>query len=300
MTISPLSTLSPSLAKAFKGTNLEGRETELFEALAPHIAEEFERLYQEERSTQPLTRFQAEDLESDQLTGQITSPTASQVKVINQLIGWESSADEWLVVPYMASNNLVDFDYRRWHRDAIVGMGLTFKGRPLIFDHAWGDSEKAAAFIFESKLVTEESTTKDILNGGGFAKFNREIIKDEGYIWLYLAAAVPKDSDTAEAILSRRYNDCSTGSMLRQPTLYCPNCSKQKGRMVSFYEKDKNDDYVCPHLIPSNFMFYLVSMYGIDDAEFADYAILSGEYHEAVELSNCNRGALPAASVLRA
>ncbi|MEM8894173.1 MAG: hypothetical protein AAGC88_06330, partial [Bacteroidota bacterium] len=167
MTIS-LDTVSPSLVKAFKGTSLEGQEAQLFEALAPHIAKELERIYQQERAVQPLTRLQAEDLDSNQLTGQITSPTASQMRTINQLVGWESSADEWLVVPYQASNNLVDFDYRRWHRDAIIGMGLTFKGRPLIFDHAWGDSEKAAAFIFESKLVTEESTSKDILNGGGF------------------------------------------------------------------------------------------------------------------------------------
>ena len=314
MPTSPLSTVSPSLSEAFKSTGsssslaaeqavrvaFKGLDTEeIVHKLSPELAQQLEQLLKQEGASESLTRFEPEDLESSQLTGQITNPTSAQLRKINEMVGWTSSAEDWIIVPYQASNNLVDFDYRCWHRDAIVGMGLTYPGRPLIFDHAQYDSEKSAAFILESKLVTDESTDKKTLNGGGFGKYNREIIRDQGYIWLYLSAAVPVHSDTAEGILSRRYNDCSTGSILRGAILYCPNCSKDKGREVSFYEKDKNDEYVCPHLIPSNFMFWLVEAYGIEDADFADYAILTGNYHEAVELSNCNRGALPMASIWR-
>lgn len=228
----------------------------------------------------------------------IEEPTTAQLSTINELIGRESSAEEWLIVPYMASNNFVDVDYRRWHKNALVGMGLTYKGRPLILDHAWGNSDKTVSFIFDAKLVTDEQTSNSILNAGGFAKFNKQILKNEGYVWLYLAAAVAKTSDAADAIMNRQYQDCSTGSDLQGAYMICPNCSEVKGREVTFTERDKNDEYICPHDIPSRFMHRIAQVYGID-ANFADYATLNGVHHEAVELSNCIRGALPAAGILR-
>ena len=116
-----------------------------------------------------------EDEETD-LDTHIGEPTPKQLKEINTLISRESEAEEWLVVPYRASDNLVDLDYQKWHPSAVAMMGMTFKGRPLMLDHAWGNSDKAFAFIFDSKLIQEESASRDILNAGGFEKLNKKII----------------------------------------------------------------------------------------------------------------------------
>ncbi len=237
-----------------------------------------------------------EDLEVD-LDTHIGTPSKSQLKRINKLVGRETESEEWLVVPYHASNNFVDLDYRKWHPSALVQMGSTFIGRPLLLDHQWGNSDKAVAFIFDSKLVSEQPD-KETLNKGGWSKFNREITKSEGYQWLYLCAAIAVNSPAAKLIQDRAYNDCSTGSILRQPYLVCPNCSKKQGREVEFNEIDEKGEVICDHMVPSQFMLYVNEAYDLG-WKFADYSILGAGHHEAVELSNCNRGCLPAASVIR-
>ena len=227
----------------------------------------------------------------------IGAPSAKQTDLIQEFVGREIDPEDWVVVPYMASNNFIDFGYRRWHLDILVQMAKGFPGRPLLLDHDWYESDKAVAFLFDAKLVKDLEVSDETLNGGDFAEFNQQILDEEGYVWLYLCAAIPKNEDDAQAILNRKFNDCSTGSILKNPRLICPNCTAEKGREIGFFDRDKNDEYICPHLVPSNFMFWL--MEGREDVQFADYAILTAEHHEAIELSNVNRGALPAASVIR-
>ena len=240
---------------------------------------------------------ESDDDSDDDLDTHIGEPTESQFKVIQEMTNADTSPEDWVVVPFAASNNLVDLGYRRWHQNVLQQMAQGFKGRPHILDHDWYDSEYAVSFIFDVKLVNDSETDPEVVEMGGFGDFNREIIDAEGYTWIYMCAAIAKSHDAAQAIMTRRYNDCSTGSILNNPRMICPNCSKEHGRDVDFYEKDKNNEYVCPHLIPSRFMFWL---YGDDsNVQFADYAILDADHHEAVELSSCTRGALPAASVIR-
>lgn len=225
----------------------------------------------------------------------IGTPSDTQFKKIQALTGVESSPEEWMVVPLHASNNLVDLGYRRWHKNVLEQMANTFVGRPHILDHEWYDSEYAVSFIFDCQLVTSEPTD-ELLQMGGFEEYNKKIVEKEGLHWVFMNVAVSKNHDAAEAIASRRYNDCSTGSILTNPKYICPNCSEDLGRDVSFHEKDDNGRYICPHMIPSRFAFWL---YDGDDVKFADYAILNADHHEAVEISSCIRGALPGASVIR-
>ncbi|MEO1522822.1 MAG: hypothetical protein AAFU78_18870, partial [Cyanobacteria bacterium J06633_2] len=70
------------------------------------------------------------------------------------------------------------------------------------------------------------------------------------------------------------------------------------GREVDFYEKDKEGNYICPHMPPTPWNRWLASYFGDDDINWSDYYILDGASDE-VELSFCVEGALPAASVLR-
>ena len=186
----------------------------------------------------------ADDIEDDDLDTHIGTPSESQFKAIQQLTNSETSAEDWMVVPFVASNNLVDLGYRRWHPNVLRQMAQGFVGRPHILDHDWYDSESAVSFIFDVKLINDSDTDSKTVEMGGFGDYNREIIEKEGYTWVYMCAAIAKTHDAADAISTRRYNDCSTGSILNQPRMICPNCSKEHGREVDFYERDKNNEYV--------------------------------------------------------
>lgn len=242
-----------------------------------------------------------DDIKDSDFGANLSTPNDAQLALINQHIGWESKAEDWVTINYLASNNLVDLGYRRWHLNILYQMALGFAGRPFIFDHDWYDSDQAISFIYNTALVRDSDTDEETLNLGNFGEFNRQIVDEEGYVWLMLSVAIARDSEVAKGILERKYNDCSTGSILNNPVYICPNCTRDEGREVGFYEYEEdekgNKRYKCPHLIPSRWMFYY---FGDDDGvQFADYAILNAEYHEPIELSSCTRGALPAASVIR-
>ena len=249
----------------------------------------------------------AEESEDDELDMHIGEPTPRQLKLINNLVGRESDTSEWLVVPFQASNSLVDFSLRRWHPTSVIDMALTAIGRPILMDHDWYSAKDASVgTIFDCSIVIDSEAPEDVIKGGGYEEYNREIIEDEGYQWLYLCAAIAKNSVAAEGILSRRLSDCSTGSTLSQPYMICPDCSKEHGRDVSFFErtenaKGKKGDFLCPHLIPSKWMLDFISMYGEEgeDYNFAKYCTLGAARNELIENSLVNRGALPAARVIR-
>jgi hypothetical protein len=229
----------------------------------------------------------------------IGEPTAVQLKKINALLGGEETeAKDWLVVPYMASNNLVDHDYRRWHISTMFQFATQFIGKPNILDHSQYKAESGVGFIFQALVVQDKTAPAAVVNGGGFGKLNKKIIAEEGYVWLYLASAIPAGTEAATRIKARRYNSCSTGSLVKDPFLVCPNCSAEKGREVTFYETTEDGKYVCPHLVPSSWAKQFVAMYD-EKVNFADYAIFGGLTNEPVEHSICVAGALPAAQIIR-
>jgi hypothetical protein len=255
------------------------------------------------------TQTISEEAESDDgeetLDLHIGVPTSKQLQMINELIGTESSADEWLVVPFQASNCTIDYSLRRWHPSTTLQLAMTAIGRPILLDHLWGDSRASVGTIFDSKIIIDSTAPEDVIKAGGYEEYNREIVEQEGYQWLYLCAAIARNSEAAEGILTRRHQDCSTGSVLSEPFMICPDCTKEHGREVSFYEQTRDAKgkaaFTCNHLIPSKWMLDMVAMYGEDGEEFnfARYCTLGGMRNEMIETSLCNRGALPAASIIR-
>jgi hypothetical protein len=249
----------------------------------------------------------SDDDSDDGLDLHIGIPTSKQFETISKMTAIESSPEDWVVVPFHASNSCIDYSLRRWHRNTAIQMGLTMVGRPILMDHDWSSAKNSAAggFIFDAKVIIEPEAPEEVLRGGGYEEYNREIVAQEGYQWLYLCAAFSKTADAAEGIKSRKFNDCSTGSVLSKPYMICPDCSQEHGRDVSFFEKSSDakgkSTFTCNHLVPSKWMLDMVAMYGEDGEEFnfAKYCILGGERNEGIELSLCNRGALPAASVIR-
>ena len=122
---------------------------------------------------------------------------------------------------------------------------------------------------------------------------------------------MPKNSEAAEAISSRKYVDSSTGTILHSPVFICPDCTRDHRKenpgskaSISFTDYRTNEkgrkEALCPHLIPSRFMFSWFDESELAEMNFARYAVLtSATTSKFVENSICVQGCLPKAGVLR-
>ena len=232
-------------------------------------------------------------------SSKIAPPDASQLKEINRLTGQEWEADDWLCAECHMSDCLVDKTDQAWHPDVLRQMQATCDGNPLVTDHRWS-ADNSKGFLIHPKLYIDEKPRKQTLNLIGKGDYNKKIVKrDGGMICLSATICVRSDSEAAQMIRDRNWQNLSTGGKIKSVQYICPNCTEQKGREVGFYEKDKNDDYVCPHVMRSPWIEYAMANGYIDaDLPVADYTLVNGEYY-SVELSFVLSGALPAASIQR-
>lgn len=236
---------------------------------------------------------------SQTLDIQMGMPTDSQMETILEFTDHESSATDWYVMAFRASDNLIDRSNYRWHSNVQRQMGIDFSGKSLILDHKHSASN-VVGFLASPKMVIESAASPEVLGALGREEHNQEIIRtDGGYVWLYVMGVLEANHPAVADVKSRRFNDVSTGSSLSEVRRICPNCSRDKGREVDFFEEDKNGDYACPHMIPDPFSRMLWSMFGEgQDPNWADYCTLDGR-SESIELSFCLEGMLPGAAVLR-
>lgn len=234
--------------------------------------------------------------ESSNNSKSLSVPNASQLAKINDAIGWESEANNWLIVNFRASDNLVNRSYRKWHKNVLSLMEEKSVGNPLLLDHEWFESNSGCGFIINSELKTSQKAPE--LQKLGYEEINQKIIAKEGYIELILTAAIPNiesNKKWIEAIKNRVINSCSTGGEISGAKLICPNCSEVHGREITFNELDKFGNHICPHWLPNP---YTLEVAETDDIEVADYIELNGNY-ENLELSICHIGNLPNAKVIR-
>lgn len=235
----------------------------------------------------------------------IGPPDDEQLRQIIKLTGVESSADQWIVAGVHASNNLLDRSDRRWALNILAGMGMNFVGRPLICNHSWGDVNESRGLVISSALVKDDASIvpESMLSGAGAEEYNKEIIEKEGLVWLYLCVAIPRSSAAAEMIVTRSANDVSTGSILHSAYLRCPNCERSSNgkevRMDTYTEDSRgNKIFDCDHLAGSSFLKQVLGE-EYQNYNFSDYTILSAESTTSIELSLCQAGCLPKASVIR-
>jgi hypothetical protein len=224
-----------------------------------------------------------------------SEPSDNQLKKINEFIGWESEASNWMIVNFRASDNLVNRSYRKWSLNVLELMRIKCIENPLLVDHEWDNSDCSVGFIIDAQIVkTFEAPKNQKL---GYEEINQRIIDKEGYVSLILTAAIKSDLTIAESLKHRSIDSCSTGGEIDSVRMICPHCSEEHGKEVSFTETDKLGNFVCPHLIPNAWAMYYDSE---EDSEYliADYIELDGNY-ENLELSICNIGNLPNAKVIR-
>lgn len=227
-------------------------------------------------------------------------PSKSDLSAIASFVGHEVQGDDWFMVSFHASDNLINRSWRRWHQNVLRQMADYYPGCPLIVDHNWAEVEDAVGFITAANLVTDPNPSNDYFKrpDPDENRLNRKIVKAEGLTVLYLTAAIPRSlSEVVQGVEFRRLHCCSTGGLLSNIRMICPNCSEKHGREVTFTERDKQGEYVCPHEIP-----WMGSRLFADESESsieqADYLWLDGT-KDVVELSFCQTGNLPLAGVMR-
>ncbi|MEL6853661.1 MAG: hypothetical protein AAFO83_00970 [Cyanobacteria bacterium J06607_13] len=247
-----------------------------------------------------------EDVESTQdprLDLHIGQPTAAQLNRINAMTGRTWDEGDWFVVPLRASDNLISHSYRVWSLDILQQMARTYRdAADSLLNHDWYDVEKTVGFVFESLLIRDDGAPDEILDAGGMGEVNRQIVDEQGYCWLYLNVAIKSDLvAVVKGVEEMRLNDISTGTLLNKPKMYCPECSREHGRKVSFFEtytdKEDNERYRCPHYLPTPWMLYYTSLFD-EEIPFASYVELDGT-NQSVEVSFVVDGNLPAAQVIR-
>lgn len=219
-------------------------------------------------------------------------PTPEDLAKIKTLTGddrWEGS--EWFVVPLRASDNLLSRSQRVWHENILNQMPKQLIGRSLLEDHSWNEVDDSIGVIFDS-FVTADIVSDDVIYSGNRGEFNQQIVNQKGCKAVYCLAAIHASKpEEIMGVKTMRFDKCSTGGMLSDIDVICPNCSAEYGREVSFFETDDRGNYICPHEMPGG-------GYYEEDSLVADYAIWDGIF-DGVELSLCVVGNLPGAGVVR-
>lgn len=247
------------------------------------------------KATEIAIRVVEDATESNGFDLHMGEPTADQLAKINALTGEEWSASDWFVCAWYASDNLVDHSRSRWHLNVLQQMTATQTGKVLIKNHDWRNVDTSVGFAFDAALIVDDNPDPKVINTM-FADHNQKIVDSMGLVRMIVWTALSSDNPAVEGLKRRRLNDCSTGGTMNNIKEYCPNCTEEKGREVSFWEVDKEGDYICPHIPPYPF---LLMWYGDDpDMNWADYIVIDGQY-ESVELSIVQSGCLPAAEVVR-
>jgi hypothetical protein len=216
------------------------------------------------------------------------TPIPEDLDKIKSLTKQEWEADEWFIVPLRASDNLVSRNYKVWHDNVLEQMPQQLIGKSLLKNHDWDNVENSTGFILDAFLANDSlpEYSQDKMYK------NLSFIKDKGYKCVYCIAAIhaSKAQDIMD-IKTMRISKCSTGGVLSEVDIICPNCSAEYGREVSFFEIDEYGNYICPHQIPGGYDYD-------EDDELADYAIWNGVF-DGVELSLVVCGNLFKAEIIR-
>lgn len=239
-----------------------------------------------------------ENPETSKIIESVSTPTDLQMASINSMVGKETESDNWLIICFRASDNLVNRSYRKWHLNTLEKMSASMLGNPLLVDHEWFEIEASIGFVFDTQL--QKTNIKPSYQKSGYEEINQGIIDKEGYVQLLAYAAIPKlesFKNLTDCIENKVLDACSTGGEINSVRVICPNCSAIHGREVGFMERGVKGEFICPHVMPNGYVKYYEDDEDMD-YEIADYVEIDGNY-ENLELSICNIGNLPNARIIR-
>ena len=232
------------------------------------------------------------------------NPDDADLKEIKAHTGFDWDASEWYMVPMLASDNLIWSSWScSWHRSVLGMMVDQYPGQSLMVDHDSYSIEGTKGFFVRSVLMQQAIAPKNIIDALGNTQLNKAILKKDGWLQVYLQAAIPTTEEgLIQSLKRRQIEDVSTGSILNGQEYICPHCSARLGRDVPFSERGEDGKFTCPHEIPDPFLKMAVEFgwFGDEEVLFADYALMRGQGGERhFETSFVGVGNLPAAQVLR-
>jgi hypothetical protein len=214
-------------------------------------------------------------------------PSTEQLARINEFrpVGAdELTADQLVLIPFIASHNLLSYSNGVWDAESLAAMVSDFPGEPLEVDHEWEEVGAIQAFICEAQIVRSVDAPYSILGAVPNSEINQAIVRRDGFIAVVLVAAISAEAAIVDAIKYRRVHDVSTGG-ITSGQYWCPDCNL-----------DFNDE-LCPHLIPFNVSGYVWEQCKKQGYNFARYYIRKG-FSTAIELSCVVKGNLPGAGTI--
>jgi hypothetical protein len=213
-------------------------------------------------------------------------PIDQQLEWINQYVpvGMEPlTADEVVVLPFVAANNLVTRNIGTWTEPDLRTMADLLPGLPALLDHDWDEVGKVVGRVFAAEVQQSRSAPDEVLDRAGYGNVNRQIVKEDGFVqvvaWIFFEAANP----VVNSLRFGRLDEVSVGGF-NYTTIQCPLCC------VSF------DDEACPHLLPSPWL----------DLSIPEIRKLVAPYYERIglidlmEISLVTTPACPNAGVIQA
>ncbi len=191
-------------------------------------------------------------------------PTDAQLKIINGYLPngiTRLAAEDTIVVPFVAADNLLSRRLDRWSIDSLEVMAQLLPGLPALLDHDWDDTSKEWGRIFAAEVVKSKTASDKVLNQAGNQEENLKILKKEGYAQVVFQVFAATDSPVVRALRRGHSGKISTGAF-RFADYWCPLCD------TSFSDPE------CPHIPP----FPAWGIYPDDEEGVAPYATRMGLY----------------------
>lgn len=208
-------------------------------------------------------------------------PTEEQLALINQYTPANLppvTADEVIVIHFVAADNLVNRGKGKWHISAMSELTDLLPGLPFTLDHDWDEVGKTQGIVFEAWAGKYAEAPSWALDRAGNRELNQKIVAAEGYLTVECNVYFPLRSEFVEGLRLGLFNGVSMGGFTYTDIL-CPLCDD------SFNSKH------CPHYAPSPWDDF-------GDEETAPYYIRY-EVTDLLELSQVLAPNLPAAGLVR-
>ena len=168
----------------------------------------------------------------------VSSPSKEDLKLIEKYQPINSDPvelDDTVVVTIIAADNMLDRGLARWNPANLDKLSKLPVGFPVLLDHKTDKVKETVGVVFDSGLIQFSQAPTYFTNTANNGSYNRQIVKDEGYVGFVLKAALNAESDLVEQ-LNLGVGWVSLGYSYQD--VMCPLCK------TSFY------DQKCPHLIP--------------------------------------------------
>jgi hypothetical protein len=168
----------------------------------------------------------------------VDSPSKEDLKLIEKYQPINADPvelDDTVVVTIIAADNMLDRSLARWNPANLEKLSKLPVGFPVLLDHRSDKVKETVGVVFDSGLVKYSQAPSYFTNTANNGSYNRQILKDEGYVGFVLKAALNAESDLVEQ-LNLGVGWVSLGYSYQD--VMCPICK------TSFY------DQKCPHMIP--------------------------------------------------